>query len=140
MPQERSSKSTKSASSCYLAGPMRGIVDYNYPAFMDATAKLRAAGWKVYNPAEMDIKEDKEDYQARTLIEQKLYDSAAAARKFAARDIEVIIGKLRAEKGDAIVMLDGWEDSEGATTERSVAIWVKLRVLKLATALRETNE
>lgn len=132
-------KERSSFPSCYLAGPMRGIVDYNYPAFMDAARRLRIAGWKVFNPAEMDMKEDKEDYTERTLAEQKIHDSARAARRFAERDIAVLIGKLRAEKDDAIVMLPGWEDSTGATTERKVAIWVKLRVLLLTTALRETH-
>ena len=36
----------------YIAGPMTGLPDFNYPAFNAAAAKLRALGLEVLNPAE----------------------------------------------------------------------------------------
>lgn len=36
----------------YLAGPMSGIADFNYPAFNQAAEQLRAKGFIVENPAE----------------------------------------------------------------------------------------
>ena len=38
----------------YLAGPMRGMPFFNFPAFKDAAAQLRAKGHYVFNPAERD--------------------------------------------------------------------------------------
>jgi hypothetical protein len=39
----------------YLCGPMTGLPDFNYPAFHEAARQLRAAGFKVVNPAETTI-------------------------------------------------------------------------------------
>ncbi|WP_454301132.1 DUF4406 domain-containing protein [Salana multivorans] len=36
----------------YVAGPMSGLPEFNYPAFHAAAARLRAAGYEVENPAE----------------------------------------------------------------------------------------
>ncbi|HEX7866576.1 MAG TPA: DUF4406 domain-containing protein [Variovorax sp.] len=36
----------------YLAGPMSGLPESNYPAFNAAAARLRALGYHVENPAE----------------------------------------------------------------------------------------
>lgn len=39
----------------YIAGPMTGRPDYNYPAFNQVAAQLRAAGYHVENPAENPV-------------------------------------------------------------------------------------
>lgn len=39
----------------YLAGPMRGYAEFNFPAFHAAAARLREQGHTVFNPAERDI-------------------------------------------------------------------------------------
>jgi len=38
----------------YLAGPMSGIPEHNYPLFHAEAARLRALGWRVVNPAEIN--------------------------------------------------------------------------------------
>ena len=38
----------------YLAGPMTGIEDLNFPAFHAEAARLRALGYTVINPAEIN--------------------------------------------------------------------------------------
>lgn len=123
---------------CYLIGPMRSKPEYNYPAFMRAAEALRAAGWYVYNPAEMDREEDGTDYsrEGHTLAEQfQMASNPVNARRFACRDIGVVLNKLKAGDGDAIVMLPDWEESIGAKAERAVGVWVSLQILPLDLAL-----
>ena len=123
-------------SACYIAGPMRGLPEYNYPAFFAAEDALRAAGWDpIYNPAGMDREYDKVVYEAWTIEEQKLHDTAQAARHFAWRDVNILIKRLSAENCDAIILLPGYEASTGATAELAVARWVMLRVLTIDQAL-----
>ncbi len=114
---------------CYIAGPMRGRPEYNYPAFHAAAEALRLVGWYVYNPAEMDMVRDTgaQEYPAHF----------RSLRRYAERDLGVIHGKLRGECGDAIVLLPGWETSAGAQAEHATAKWVNLRVLTLVQALKE---
>ena len=38
----------------YIAGPMRGIEDFNFPAFDRQEELLKKQGWVVINPAELD--------------------------------------------------------------------------------------
>lgn len=42
----------------YIAGPMTGLPDNNYPAFHEAARDLRARGYEVANPAEHVIQCD----------------------------------------------------------------------------------
>ena len=116
---------------CYIAGPMRGIPKYNFPAFFAAATYLRAQGWEVLSPAEMDMEEDVEDYAKYTLKQQGLNDTASSARQFATRDIGVILGDMRAEDGDIVATLPGWKGSVGAQAEVAVAKWVFLPVFEL---------
>lgn len=38
----------------YIAGPMSGLVDFNFPAFHKMAASFRAQGFEVVNPAEIN--------------------------------------------------------------------------------------
>lgn len=82
----------------YIAGPMTGIPDWNFPAFHEAAERWRAAGWIVVNPAETDDGDTTKPraYYMRLDIQKVLEVSAVAA-------------------------LPGWHNSTGATLEVAVA-------------------
>lgn len=81
----------------YLAGPMTGLPEYNYPAFRAAATQLRAAGYLVSNPADGGVLDDWtwSDYMRRGLRE--------------------LLGC------DAVALLGGWATSRGARLEVKVA-------------------
>lgn len=82
----------------YLSGPMTGHPDWNYPAFHNAAAKLRASGYAVVNPAEA--------YDGNTTLPFDVY---------LRHDLRSIL-----QDCDTIVVLEGWEKSPGAVLEVAV--------------------
>ena len=120
----------------YIAGPMRGIPDLNFPAFDEAKRLAIALGWNVISPADMDRRKGI-DPQAP----QDSYSIPEVARKFAAEDLEVLTCDLRAEDGDAVAVLPGWERSTGTIAEVATALWCGLSILDARTMkpLEEKN-
>jgi len=96
---------------------MRRVAQHNFPAFCAAEAKLQAAGWNVINPARLAVSGILND------------GTPATCRFYARRDLRIITDVLRAEHGDAVVILPGWGASRGARGEVAVARWCRLRVV-----------
>lgn len=93
----------------YLAGPMRGYPEYNFPTFLKAANYIRQFGWSsVVSPAEHDLECGFDPTQQ---LEAQGFDLAASLKW----DIQQVLDA----KG--IMLLPGWEHSEGATLEYSVA-------------------
>lgn len=89
----------------YIAGPMTGLPDFNYPAFDAAAAQWRASGWDVLNPAE--------SFGRRTDLPYDLY------LREAARLVTM---------SDALALLPGWYDSKGALLELHLAVVLGLPI------------
>lgn len=79
----------------YLSGPMTGLPEQNFPAFHAAAAQLRAAGYTVINPAEI------EQPDPSSWIKCMWTDLAAMA----------------AAEPDGVAYLPGWTRSRGACLE-----------------------
>lgn len=90
----------------YLSGPMTGYEDFNYPKFNREAAFLRAAGYTVVNPAELN-------------------PSTKSWHECLRDDIAELV------RCDAIVLMDGWEQSNGAHLEMHVAHRVGMKIILL---------
>lgn len=102
----------------YLAGPMSGIPEFNFPAFYRAAYLLKQQGWVVFNPA---------DKEGETLSEaSKISGDPVQAQKdgFNFRDV-YLWDVTKVIESDAIYMLPGWENSPGARGEHAVAVAMK---------------
>jgi hypothetical protein len=122
----------------YVAGPMRGIPEFNFPAFHAATADLRRKGHEVFNPAERDIAHHGADISKGNATGCAAL--AAATHGFNLRealkdDLEYIC--LHA---DAIALLPGWENSKGARAELHTAMALDLKVIHLNPTHTERGE
>lgn len=93
----------------YLSGPMSGKPDFNFPAFYAAAEKLRAEGYNVINPAEMDAADPK----------------PLAWEDYLRRDIRVLLDC------QAIALLPGWRGSKGASLEHHIAEQLGMKVFEL---------
>ena len=117
----------------YLAGPMRGIKDFNFPAFHVAAAQLRAEGHEVFNPAERDEEEFGAEIlktatgsEAEVAARMGFSDQLGLARKCFLADTMWIC--LHAE---AIAIMPGWETSRGARAEKALGEAIGLEILHL---------
>lgn len=108
----------------YVAGPMRGKPDFNFPAFDKASAFLRRLGHTVFNPADRDREANGPEVNKSATGD--LAD--ASARGFNLREALAADMKFIAEEADAIWMLEGWETSLGARAEHALATALKLRI------------
>lgn len=104
----------------YIAGPMSGIPEWNYPSFHRAAKALRAEGWTVHSPAEKDMATFS-DPEA-----QKDGDTALAVAKGTFNYKEAYMWDIdKVVNGDAIYMLRNWENSPGARGEHAAAVFCK---------------
>lgn len=94
----------------YLAGPMAGYPERNYPAFMRAAKALRDLGYEVYNPAEYE---------------------ANGTDEFPFREAFTEYTNYILNRADIIALLPGYENSVGASAELALARVVKLKEIYL---------
>lgn len=90
----------------YIAGPMSGLPDLNYPAFHAEAARLRALGHEVENPAENPV--------------PPCGGTWTGYMRMALRQLV---------ECDVVVLLPGWTDSRGAVIERNLALALSMGVL-----------
>lgn len=83
----------------YLAGPMTGLPDYNYPAFFQAAEFLRERGLLVENPAEHAQRNPQSFWEG-----------------YMRQALKVMLDC------DELYLLPGWGKSNGANIEHNLAL------------------
>ncbi len=96
----------------YIAGPMSGLPELNYPAFNARAAELRARGFHVENPAENPV---------------PVCGSWEGYMRMAIAQLVTC---------DAIDLLPGWSSSRGATVEFGLAMNLGIPELALLSDLQ----
>jgi nucleoside 2-deoxyribosyltransferase len=101
----------------YLAGPMSGLPDFNFPAFHAAAKTLREQGHEVFSPAEADLERwgDME-----TIKKEATYKECLKV------DLDWIIANA-----EAIALLPGWEKSKGVAAELALSKALGLKEIYL---------
>lgn len=90
----------------YIAGPMRGMPEHNFPAFERAAEQLRADGWTVCSPVDVG----------------RLFanDPSVHGSEYIREDLMHLV------RCQGIALLPGWSRSVGARCEVAVAITLGL--------------
>lgn len=103
----------------YLAGPMRGIPEFNFPAFFAAEGYLKSAGHYVFNPA----RRDEERHGSALSKGNPTGDEVQAAVQhgFSLREALRDDTNYICMEAEAIALLPGWENSKGARAEKALA-------------------
>lgn len=98
---------------------MTGIPQFNFPLFDRAAAVLRAAGFHVISPAELDAGPVRD--AALASPDGKLVDGGVAGKPYwgdlLARDVRIV-----GDECDAVCLLPNWHRSKGAKVEALVGI------------------
>lgn len=92
----------------YLAGPMSGIEELNYPAFNAEAKRLRDLGHEVENPAENPVPPCGSWTGYMRMALRQLVDC------------------------ECVALLPGWTDSKGAVIERNLAQALEMPVMNAA--------
>lgn len=106
------------AKKVYIAGPMAGIKDYNYPMFNLFDTILTSLGFDVVNPAELDAEEG---WPLPTATDD-FYVATEERAGYMRRDLPYVV------QCDAIVLLPDWQMSVGANIELLTALVCGLEV------------
>lgn len=127
----------------YLAGPMRGIPDWNFPTFDEAKKRWEARGHEVFSPASI----------ARAMgYALKPGEDQATSRAQPNNDVgrshleHVMLSDILCiSKSDALALLPGWENSTGTTVELAYAqflgldVYCAVRMVQLAVVSKPWN-
>lgn len=121
----------------YLAGPMQGIPEFNFPRFHAVARSLRSQGHSVFNPADKDIERHGGTNISAGNVSGDI-DKAKSEHGFSLRQALAEDTQFICLEADCIVLLPGWEKSNGAQAEHRLAVALKSEGMEIV-YMDETN-
>lgn len=132
----------------YLAGPMTGIPQFNFPAFDAAREALENLGHTIIPPDDLDDPTIRRVALASEdgVLDPSPFDNGETWGDFLSRDVKIV-----ADCVDGVAVMGGWRTSRGARLELFVAYLTGKPVFRypsmrrmsfatfLATLLRDAN-
>lgn len=125
------------ANRVYIAGPMRGYPQFNFPAFFEAEEEVMVAlgadvglartEVEIFNPARRDL-----DHHGPDVMDSDTGDLEELAEKGITFDLRSALSAdtdFITRRATHIYMLKGWENSSGARAERALAQALGLEVM-----------
>jgi len=109
----------ETAKRIYLAGPMQGLPEFNFPRFHAVAHALREGGNTVFSPAEKDIERLGHDLSKGNTSGSL---AVANAQGFSLRQALAEDTNFICLEANCIVLLPGWEKSNGAQAEHRLAV------------------
>lgn len=114
----------------YISGPMRGVENFNYPAFDAAQRHLENQGHTCFNPAQQDR------------LRGFNFMGMAGDEDLTAYGFDIKAALLEdltwiAQTAEAVVMLPGWRYSKGAMAEVYLAKAIFLPTVELKYVVSE---
>jgi hypothetical protein len=98
----------------YIAGPMTGIDNFNYPLFNSTARRLYQMGYTPLNPADSESENTTHEFQGQTWN----WYLRRAIKKLA--------------DADALCLLPNWQNSKGATLEVHIAKTLEIPLFTLS--------
>lgn len=123
----------------YLAGPMQGYPEFNFPTFNAAAYTLRQSGYQVFNPAEKDI----ERHGGVNISAGNAAGSIAEAKAKHGFSLRQALSEDMAFiclEANVIVLLPGWEKSNGAQAEHRTAVALQSEGMEIVYLSADTVE
>jgi hypothetical protein len=108
----------------YEGGPMTGIPCFNFPRFREVADKLRASGYTIVSPAELD-----DEHVEREAMESETGSPDSVERpymSFLARDITICADPACIGG----IFLEDWRESRGARAEAYVLSFLEKQVFE----------
>jgi dUTP pyrophosphatase len=117
-----------------LSGPMAGMPESNYPAFINAKAKLKRHGFEVLSP--VDCPNEREKAKFQELDRQNRGAEFRSTPEYLSLMKKCLAQVLRA---DGVATLDGYSSSRGAMWEINLAVSVGMPVKEADRWIAQTN-